>query len=107
VVGLAGSDLTLRRSVEQGVDALMIRSQMTEEAWKDPSRVSYLLAGVFEGGGAKGIVHAEALKPSLVEAVGSTPSRARPQDPCRRRSSRPDCSPVTLRRTQSQVSVPS
>ena len=96
----------------------MNRPQMTEEAsvsrngshgacwWKDPSRVSDFLAGVFEGGGAKGIAHAGALKRSLVEAVGSTPSRARPQDPCRRRSSRPDCSPATLRRTQLQVSVP-
>jgi hypothetical protein len=96
----------------------MNRPQVTEEAsvsrngshgarWKDPSRISYFLARVFEGGGARGIAHAGALKPSRVEAVGSTPSRARPQDPFRRRSSRPDCGPVTLRRTQSQVSVPS
>jgi hypothetical protein len=97
----------------------MNRPQMTEEAsvlrngshgacwWKDPSRISYFLAGVFECGGAKGIVYAGALKPLLVEAVGSTPSLARPQDLCRRRSSRPDCSPVTLRRTQLQVSASS
>ena len=97
----------------------MNKPQMSEEAavsrngshggywWKDPSCISYCVAGVFKGGGAKGIACAGALKPSLVKAVGSTPLLARPQDPCRRRSSRPDCRPVTLRRTQSQVSVPS
>lgn len=42
-------------------------SSSTEPWWKNPSRVRHLIAGAFEGGGAKGVVYTGALQELLAQ----------------------------------------